>query len=84
MLRELETRLEFLDEIETGLGHPRLSELQYSYGVLVIRRMVMDFGDFSAQRSGIYWDVDVIRCFGWQKKNVSSMYVSNPSNNEGP
>lgn len=32
LLRELETRLEFLDEIETGLGHPRLSELQYSYG----------------------------------------------------
>jgi len=32
LLRELETRLGFLDEIETGLGHPRLSELQHSYG----------------------------------------------------
>ena len=34
LLRELETRLGFLDEIETGLGHPRLSELQHSYGAL--------------------------------------------------
>ena len=32
LLKELETRLQWLDEMETGVGHPRLSELQRSFG----------------------------------------------------